>query len=1098
MFSPFATKSCDQLPRLAVDCDLTETVRRWARSPYAWTFFFFTAFIVFSSFFLEGKALLSSSDHTFGHYPNLIYGHRMLRQGDFGLWNPLIFNGIDFSTSFHHHMLHPLNWPLLLLPEHLLLLGVTFQCYLEISLIGLLAFRIVRCIEDDEIIALFVALVAQLGGFAWFTTTTLIGTHLLFAAAAAIYVIVSSAGRRAVLNYVYLTLCFFDILMMGHVAYIAAFGLPVVVVFFLWTWPQSVLRPWRGLMLTVTLAFLTAGCMSAVRIWPVMQGLIFEQNVVDTLGFPSLKDSGYFALTGFAPEVMGLHHGDTVRFSEALGLGGRHIQFHNLLYYGIAPVLLLWLSMLRGLGSKSFTMTALYLAVALTPLYLLQPLSDLVNIAIFPVHHDIICRTGGMFLMCAALVPILKSVRDHGVEADDWRLRWFISLTGIVLACCVAFFVRVSQARPELVHSYARLALLVAKVCVVVGLPVCFVAVGRVKLNALNTGRITNITAILFAVALVVLGALSLHYELFFHTWITLRGFAFTVASGLWGLAVIWTARAIVNKQALTRRQWGQTIAVAVVALGVCLLPIPEYYGSREASVLLISGVSSMTKFAFFAAVALEIVVLCGSSVTGRRQLIPLLGLLTVGELVGHTKLYSHCGTQPFIAVAELYPKRHRHDLAHSDWVAAGKDPSLLENPRFQRQNDAPTGWSVGGSQSATRATQEGLILAATAADGSTLYQDIKFPEALEALTMGAWVRSTSAVPIKLALNADVRGAESAPYAGNGAWEWLEVTVLHPGIRQCRPHVILAGMGELEIAEASLCKGVVSHVARRPTGDAHVTPLLTRAEEGPPMFDVKNYRVNKPTQVLRWQDNEVISNINVVYGVPTYAGVDSDVKKNLTQFFGAFDGNPPGWNPRCGIFGTLTSPRAMDLSGVKYDWDGKLVVRPDAISRVSLFKNYEVHTDKAALLARLNAPDFKPTETLLLSEAPPQPPAAASRFEPVEFEARGSSLLSTRLTLAEPAMLLFNDSYSPYWTFTCNGKPLHVISANGNFMAVSLPAGVCDVTWKFSPTPMMRLFWLSMAGTAILAGAACTPWLTRKRQPVPAVNTTEAPQRLAA
>ena len=311
--------------------DLAARIRHGVRAPYAWTFFFLTTFIVFSSFFLEGKVLLASSDHTFGHYPNILFGHRMLRQGDFGLWNPLIFGGVDFTSSFHHHMLHPLNWPLLLLPERFVLHGVSVQCYLELALIGIFAFRIIRRVQDDDLVALFIAVVAQLGGFAWFAATTLIGTHLLFAAAASIYVIVSYADRRPILNYLYLALCFFDILMMGHIAYISAFGLPVVVFFFWWTWPQSVLRPWRGLMPAVALAFVTAFCMSAVRLWPVMQGLLYEQAFVDTLKVNAgFKDAGYFALTGFVPEIFGLNLRDAQVYSASLDMGRWHTQFHNL------------------------------------------------------------------------------------------------------------------------------------------------------------------------------------------------------------------------------------------------------------------------------------------------------------------------------------------------------------------------------------------------------------------------------------------------------------------------------------------------------------------------------------------------------------------------------------------------------------------------------------------------------------------------------------------------------------------------------------------------------------------------------------------------
>ena len=99
-----------------------------------------------------------------------------------------------------------------------------------------------------------------------------------------------------------------------------------------------------------------------------------------------------------------------------------------------------------------------------------------------------------------------------------------------------------------------------------------------------------------------------------------------------------------------------------VAAIVICLIPISEYSGPRGFEVLLISGVLSMAKFVLLACVALEIVVLCGITPGGRRQLLPLLGLLTLGDLVGHTKLYEHVGTHPFIDVAELYPRRHHWD----------------------------------------------------------------------------------------------------------------------------------------------------------------------------------------------------------------------------------------------------------------------------------------------------------------------------------------------------------------------------------------------------------------------------------------------------
>jgi hypothetical protein len=669
--------------------------------------------------------------------------------------------------------------------------------------------------------------------------------------------------------------------------------------------------------------------MSAVRLWPVMQGLMYEQSALDSLSLDAgAKDAGYFALTGFVPELFGLHFNDANMYASALNIVGRHTQFHNLIYYGIVPILLVWLSFLRGLGPRSLGMAAAYLAVVLTPMYLLQPLSDLVNIAIYPIHHDIICRTGGLFLLCAALVPILRSLQETGIEPEDWRLRWFLGFVGLILLCCLALIVRASQAKPHLPAGYVRFALVATKVLILAGLPACFIAVGRMKLDAATMARLTRTAAVLFGLTALVVAAVALRRGDFWHTWITFRGFAYTVASGLWAMFSIWyVRRELLERPQVRWRHW-LFIGSGTATLLLCLAPISEYSGPRGADVLLISGALSMAKFVLLACVALEIVVLCGIAPGGRRQLLPLLGLLTLGDLMGHTKLYEHVGTHPFIDVAELYPRRH-------DW----------------------------------------------------------------------------------------------------------------GQR--------------------------------------------RAEEGDPEIDVQHYRVNKPTQVLRWKDSELLSNINMVYEAPTYAGVDSDVKKNLLSLIKAFDGHSPDWNLRMGIYGTLTNPRLLDILGVKYDWDGRdLVIRPNALARMSLFENFEVLPDEKDMLARLNQPDFDPAQTIVLSAPPGRNPGDVTRFKVVDFESQGTSRITAQLNLKNSGVLLFNDSYSKYWECTCNGRPMPVLHANGNFMAVALPPGPCQLAWEFRPVPVLRLFWLSAGTSLFLAGVAV--WAMFSRKPV-AVSVTAIP-----
>jgi cell division protein FtsW (lipid II flippase) len=304
-----------------------------------------------------------------------------------------------------------------------------------------------------------------------------------------------------------------------------------------------------------------------------------------------------------------------------------------------------------------------------------------------------------MFLLCAALVPILREVRDTGIKPEDWRLRWFLALVGVVLACCLALIVRASEKNPQLAGEHPRFALVAAKVLILAGLPACFFAVGRLKLNIITTARLTRAAALLFCLAVIVLGGVALGRGHFWHTWITFRGFAYTAASGLWAVFTIWMARTLVLERPLTVWQGRLLFGSGAAAILICLLPISEYFGQRGGTVLLMSAALSMVKFVLLACVALEIVVLCGATPGRRRLLLPLLGLLTLGELVGHTKLYEHVGNHPFIAAADLYPRRQHWARAQADWQASATGTDFLTNSSLHAEGASVPGWTTGGSR---------------------------------------------------------------------------------------------------------------------------------------------------------------------------------------------------------------------------------------------------------------------------------------------------------------------------------------------------------------------------------------------------------------
>jgi len=182
-------------------------------------------------------------------------------------------------------------------------------------------------------------------------------------------------------------------------------------------------------------------------------------------------------------------------------------------------------------------------------------------------------------------------------------------------------------------------------------------------------------------------------------------------------------------------------------------------------------------------------------------------------------------------------------------------------------------------------------------------------------------------------------------------------------------------------------------------------------------------------QVLRWQDSELLSNINMAYNVPTYAGVDSDVKKKYRRVSELpLTASPSKSLHRGGLFGTLTIRNCFDILGAKYDWDGHdLVTRPKRpVPTVLVSSTSKSVADRKEMLARLTQPDFDPSHSIMLDAQPPQAAWQAKRF-------RAVGLRIARLRPPQHAdqsettgVLLFNDSYSRYWECTCNGEALPV------------------------------------------------------------------------
>lgn len=1019
--------------------------------------FFLNAVVLFLPFLVQGQVLYASTDHLFGHYPNFIFGYRSLRSGSFGLWNPFIFAGVDFTTSMHHHLLHPRNWPLLLVPERYLFHALSAIVFLEVWLIGVLTIRIVRVYVKDSWAALLAATVGQLSGFIWFTVTTLIGTHLLFSTLAAVYLLVTLERRRKAIAFGLLTLSFFDILAMGHVLYVFSFGVAVCAAFALCLrTAQRERRSVVPLVVVVLSAGVAAVAMASYRLWPVIHGILYEQEFIDSIWLPAFLNHGYFALTWLVPDALGIHLSDAMQISKALGVGEvRHTQFHNVLYTGVVAALLVSLSISRRFGTAAQWVAFAYLGVAIVPVYLLQPLSDTFNLLAFPVLHDILPRTFSWFLI-VALVALVGGRLANGHELAKPTMVLAAALFAVASTWTMAMWARVLfENRSTLGVPWDRVfpLLRLATLLGIVSSIACAVTARRLTSRGARTRTTYAIIAFVGVAALVAL--IGIRLDLFTHRWLFGRAFALSVGALLWTTAV-----GAVARTAPDRPRYG-AILCGALAIILLVVPTPAATGQRDVITNFLGAILGVMRFLALACVMVEVIALT-DDVQLRRWRIPLLVALTLGDLLFATKLYQHVGAMPFAPFETLYPSREYP--GSSQRMQVGSPTQLLNNPTLQsREREIPQ-WSVGG-RSATADGSVGVVtIQNNTSDTATLFQDV--PTTIGQLTFGAWVMAQPSNSVRLLVTSGTHAEHSDYHPADAQWHWLSVKLNKPeGSASVRAHIVVEGPGAFRAFAPRMVVGDVVEVPEGPDGQR----LSATASVEP--LDLRHYRVTLPDAYLKIMGSETLSNLAMVYELPTYAGVDSDVKSNLVKLIETFEARDPRWYHRGGILPQLHHPRLLDLFGVRYEFhrSGETRVRPDALARVSMF-NRSVVAQGDAALGILRRDDFDPTTTVVVDSSNTcTANGEATRFVAIAYRSVVHERVEVDLAVEKCAVVLFNDSYSPFWTARLNGRSLPVQRANAYFMAVTVPPRSRGVlTFEFVPAPFLRLVHIAWVTAAVV------------------------------
>jgi hypothetical protein len=1033
---------------------------------------FLAPVLIFSPFFFGGGVLLATTDNLFAHFPNVVFGFRELKGGSLPLWNPYIFLGEDFSESMHNHFLNPAYYPLLLAGEKYLFHAISVFFFVEVVLLGLIAYKGLRAFIDDRVMALLFATVVQTAGFVWFTMTTFVATTAMVASAFSVVLLMTYEDRGRLANFVGLSLGFAVVLLTGHFGYVAAFGLPVVVVFLTRTWPRWLYRPWHPDNLVVWGAFAAALAVALMRLWPVLRSVLFEKMAI-TQGFwlSSLPgNTGYFFLSGFIPEIFGYELYESQRAAGVLGIGGRHGQFHNMLYFGTPIAVLIFVSLAGTLGRRARLSAWLFLATGLTATFGVQMVADVLALSFLPLIHDIVFRALTAFFGFATLAFAVQTLYrgDFRAEALETNLRGWVVAAAVIIAAAIV-------AQAKLLHDQGAwtppggmtpyLGAAQVAVIAVVGAALAFAWFAPPTHHVYR--RLTDAAFAVFFVSLAGLGYLSLNYLA--DVRLAIVGIAYLGGTGLLGLAVCLILRR--RPEPLSGPTQIAAIALVVVVAVLAAAPLQAEGESRGMIATQVAAMGGIVRFLLLSAVSLEIVSRLREGTTGGRTVLILLGLLAVGDLVLFNKTYSYSGAPPFMKVEQLYPgwfegnqrKAYGREAYERERALALTRKNLLAEGSLGSDRRAASGkWQTGGKGPRVDVELvDGKVvtqLSNDADDFATLFQDVEKIGSGPS-SFGVWVRATEADKAGIVF-------EGPPvfHSGSGAWEYLATTGMKTR-PMVRAHLVVKGRGTGFFFRPSLIEGRVLPPPSDPPGAVYATETLRILQHGPVFPDFERYRLNRPWILSNHPYGAAQSNIHEVYRLPGYGGVDSDIQSDLYTLFTAFREPDPTWISRGSIVAVVDQDRILDLAGVKYDSSptGGIISRPNALARFSTFRDFEVIADRKRLLERLQDPGFDPTRTILL-ESPPSPlfeEQRPERFATPDFTLLNNGLVDIEIDQRESSILLFNDGFSPDWHATFAGREVPLMRANFYFMAFVVPAGMGTLRLEFKPEPYLSLLAVS-------------------------------------
>jgi uncharacterized membrane protein YfhO len=242
-------------------------------------------------------------------------------------------------------------------------------------------------------------------------------------------------------------------------------------------------------------------------------------------------------------------------------------------------------------------------------------------------------------------------------------------------------------------------------------------------------------------------------------------------------------------------------------------------------------------------------------------------------------------------------------------------------------------------------------------------------------------------------------------------------------------------------------------------------------------------------------------NLPVMYGLNDVAGFASVYMRRYAEFLRQIDTNGSQFTVELDLGVTQFGSPLADLLNVKYAisgdelsvpgwqriYDGELRIyqRTAPLPRAWIASTAQVVNDDAAILAKLARPDFDPRQTVIVEQAPLEPPGTAGP-EPagqVSLDRYEPNHLTLTAAMQRDGWLVLSEIFYPGWTVTIDGAPASLYRANYVLRTIPVPAGQHRVELNFMPMSFVIGALISAVSVMALVGVALAA--RRLDRPVP-------------